>query len=128
MAAPPEAAIPADGELTLKVKITLQPGLKLSPLAPLQYVVESSADGGNGPLSFEQIGGLDTPKDEFEIRVDAARLVGAKSLKVSLAFVICAEGGEGVCQIKSQLWDIPLRIDPAAKERVISLAVQDVNK
>jgi hypothetical protein len=124
----PEAAIPADGEVTLRVKINLPPGLRLGPLAPLQYLVESSTDGGGGVVPLEQIGRLDTPKDEFEIKVEAARLAGAKSARVSLAYVVCSEGSEGVCQIKSQVWEIPLRADAGAKERVIQLAIKDVDK
>jgi len=122
-----ETAVPADGDMMFQVKITLPAGMKLSPLAPLQYVVETMTEGG-GVQPLEHIGQLDQPKSAFDILIPAVRFAGAKAANVSLAYVICAEGGEGVCQLKSQIWEIPLRQDAAAKERVIQLRVESVEK
>ncbi len=120
-----ETTIPKDGEVTLKVKLELPKNAKLSPAAPVQYLVEGITAGGT---SFEKTGSLEKCKTTFEIKVPAEKLAAAQSLKVSLVFFFCEEGGEGLCRIKSQIWEIPLRVEADAKDRTIQLVASAVSK
>ncbi len=120
-----EQAIPKDGDLTLRVKLSLPPEFKLNPLAPMLYLVEASPNGGT---PFEQQGNIEKPQTEFDIKLLAGKLAGARMIKVSLLYYPCKEGGEGVCQVRSQIWEVPLRLDPAATERSIQLATAGVSK
>ncbi len=118
-----ETTIPKDGEVTLKVKLELPKGAKLSPAAPVQYLIEAISATGPG---YEQTGSHDKCKSSFEINVPIEKLAGANSLKVSLVFFFCEEGGEGLCRIKSQIWEIPLRVEADAKDRTIQLVASAV--
>jgi sugar lactone lactonase YvrE len=120
-----EAGIPSDGEVTVQVRLNIPAGSKLSPLAPIQYVLETPAANG---AAYELIGKVDDPKAAFDIKVPAGKLTGAKSLKLSVAYFICAEGGEGVCTIKSHIWEVPLRVDAKAGTRVVDLQVASAGK
>ncbi len=119
-----ETEVPHDGELTLEVKLTLRDGYKLSPLAPLQYLVEGVSANGS---AYERIGDVEKPAASFALKVPADKLSEVKTLKLSLAYFVCQEGGEGLCQVKSHIWEIPLRRDPEAKNRTISLSASSGN-
>ena len=120
------AVIPAAGEVTVQVTIRLPKGSKLSPQAPIQYVIETAEGGPAG--AYEQIGQVDKSGTTFALTVPADKLAGAKTLKVSLVYYPCQVGGEGVCQIKSHVWEIPLTVDAARKESVIQLTASCVPK
>ncbi len=114
-----ETVVPHEGELTLEVKLNLANGFKLSPLAPLQYLVEGVSANGS---AYERIGDVDKPSVSFGVKVPADKLSEVKTLKLSLAYFVCQEGGEGLCQVKSHIWEIPLRRAAEAKNRTISLS------
>lgn len=115
-----EFALPKDGELVLQVKFDLPVGFKLSPLAPVQFAIETP--GG------EEIGKIDDPKSPLTLKVAINKLGPAKTLKVSLAYMMCQEGGEGVCKLRSHVWEIPLRRDAAGTERIVSLVTKGEEK
>jgi hypothetical protein len=76
--------------------------------------------GANGP-AFELIGKLDEPKASFDIKAPADKLAAAKSLKLSVAYVVCSESAEGLCTVKSHVWEVPLRGDGKSGARVLEL-------
>jgi thiol-disulfide isomerase/thioredoxin/DNA-binding beta-propeller fold protein YncE len=117
-----EKSIPNDGEVTVQVKLMLAAGTKLSPLAPISYLLEATEGG------LELSGKVNEPNPNFEIKLPAEKLRAARPLKVSVGYVTCSEGGEGVCRPQSQVWEIPLKLDPAAKERVIVLETSGEGK
>jgi hypothetical protein len=102
------------------VKFELPVGFKLSPLAPVQFVIETP--GG------EEIGRIDDPKSPLTLKVAISKLGPAKTLKVSLAYMMCQEGGEGVCKLRSHVWEIPLRHDAAGMDRIVSLVTKGEEK
>jgi thiol-disulfide isomerase/thioredoxin len=114
----PEAVIPRDGELTLAITLTPPSGFKVNQLAPCRYLVET--DEG-----FEQQGSLEDWKGALEIKVPADKIAQANSLKVSLAYLVCKEGSEAVCRMKSHVWEMPLKATAEAKGRVISLGTAE---
>jgi len=113
--------VPTSGELTLRVKLELPAGYKLSPAAPIQWLVEAS--GG-----FEQQGNEAKPTTSFSIKLPADKLAKADTLKLSIVYFPCQEGGEGVCLIQSQIWEIPLKPAPDAKQGTIQLTATGVRR
>jgi thiol-disulfide isomerase/thioredoxin len=116
------ATVPSDGQLTLQVEIKPPKGSKLSPDSPIGYVVET-LPGAKKPWSETKW--LDEVKPAFKVAVPLASVAGARGVRLSLVYYECSEGGEGLCRIKSQIWDIPLKLDATAKERTINLRAPD---
>ena len=122
--------MPNEGELTLQFEIKPAKGFKLSPEAEMVYLLETLPGAGK---PWSETKSLPEVKAAFKVPVPAAALAGSKGLRVSLAYFECSDGSEGICRIKSQIWDIPLKLDPTAKERVIflrapSVATDDIKK
>jgi thiol-disulfide isomerase/thioredoxin len=108
------SAVPADGELTLAVELHLAPGFKLNPQAKVCYRVEAL-----GKPSWSENGKLDEQATAFPIKVPLARVNGSGGVKLSLVYYECGGSSQGVCRIKSHIWEIPLKVDGAATNRVI---------
>jgi thiol-disulfide isomerase/thioredoxin len=115
-----EKTIPTSGEITLEVKLNLPVGFKLSPAAPIQWLAEAPG--------FELMGSEAKPKNSFSIKLPADKLDKANMLKLSIVFFSCQEGGEGLCLIQSQIWEIAVKPDAAAKEGTIQLTAIVVKK
>jgi thiol-disulfide isomerase/thioredoxin len=113
-----EATLPPGGEISLAVKLTLDAGYKLNAQAPTTYLVETTG----APAAYEQLGQVEDPKAEFTIKVPAEKLAGAKGLKVSVLYYVCQEAAQGLCTVKSHVWDVPVRFDAGSSTRVLSLA------
>jgi hypothetical protein len=117
------ATVPGEGELTLQVEVRLAKGFKLNSGAPMAYVVET-LPGAKNPWS--QTRTLPEPAAAFKVPVPVAQVASASGLRMSLVYFECGEGSEAICRIKSQIWDIPLKFDPTAKDRVIYLQAPGV--
>lgn len=114
----PSTAVSRDGDLTLNVDLKLPKGFKLNPEAPLTYLLEPI-----GTASWTETKRLPEAKPAFAVTVPAAKLadVDLQGLRLSVVYIECGEGSEAICRIKSQIWEIPLKFDAAAKGRSISL-------
>jgi thiol-disulfide isomerase/thioredoxin len=115
----PSSTVPADGDLTLAVELHLAPGFKLNPQSKLSYLVEPL---GQAQSPWSEMGKLDEQKTEFPIKVPLARLSGAGGVKLSLVYYECGGSSQGVCRIKSHIWQIPLKVDGASTNRVIHVS------
>ena len=114
----PMATVPPDGELTLDVDLHLPPGCKLNPEVKLSYLVESLPSGNGGWSDFKEIA---EPKAAFRVTVPVAKLAASGGLSLSVLYFECGEGNKAICRIKSQIWEVPLKFDAAAKDRVVLL-------
>ncbi len=114
----PAATVTANGDLTLAVELRLPAGWKLNPDAKPAYVVETLP--GAMP-AWSETKTLDEVKSKFDVKVPAGKVNGAGGLRLSLVYYECTEGKEGLCRIKSQIWDVPLKFDAAATNRVVQL-------
>lgn len=114
----PATTTSKDGPVTLHVQLELPSSYKLNADVPLNYLLE----GITADRPFEQQGKIEPAKTAFDVQVPAGKLASVKSLKVSVAYLICQQGSEGICQLKSAVWEVPLRLTEGAKETVISLA------
>jgi DNA-binding beta-propeller fold protein YncE len=117
------AAVPEDGELTLEIGVPLANGFKLNPLAEMQYLIEALPAGKN---AWSETKSRSDKKAAFALKVPLAKLARATALRVSLAYSECAESNEGVCRLKSHIWEIPLRFGKAEARRTIQLGSRDV--
>jgi DNA-binding beta-propeller fold protein YncE len=113
----PLATVPGQGELTLRVELQLLSGFKLNPLAKMTYLIEALPEG---KAAWAETRTVPENKTAFDVTVPAAKLVGASGLRLSLVYYECGEGSEGVCRIKSRVWEVPVKVD-AAGTRTIAL-------
>jgi hypothetical protein len=103
----PAATVPGDGDLTLAVELHPPAGFKLNPEAQMAYLVQSLAAGK--PAWSETKTLPEKTPETFQITLPAAKLAGAEALRLSLVYYECAADKQGLCQIKSQIWDVPLK-------------------
>src|SRR5262249_53198076 len=115
----PPATVPGDGEWTLAVELRLPAGFKLNPEDQMAYLGEALPEDKKAWEGTKRL--PDNNKPQFQIAVPAAKLAGASGLRLSLVYYECGEGNQGLCQIKSQIWDVPLKIAAAAPTRTIRL-------
>lgn len=115
----PATTLAASGDLTLNVKLKLGPQVKLSPTAPLEYLIECDRPGA--PPVWEDIGAIDVPRADFALKVPLARLAGAKTLRVSVKMLACTQGNEGVCFPKACVWEVPITLEEANTQRSLTL-------
>jgi hypothetical protein len=111
-----------DGRLRLAVTVDLPRGYKVNDLAPMMYQVERSK---GSDLVADAFAGrpqrLVPPARAFEIDVPLQVPTGNGTIKLSLNFFYCQEGGQGLCKMRSLGWEIPLQIREAAEADVVEL-------
>jgi hypothetical protein len=123
--APVEA--PAGDAISLMVAIPLAEGFKLNEEYPMPYLVETP--GKTGILSPElpsEGGRVKPPAREFPIKVSLAKAAVAGDeleLRVSVSTFVCNEKSS-LCQIRSFIWDVPVRFGPAGAGEPIRLTAE----
>jgi hypothetical protein len=121
----PEKTVPNEGDLALQIDLRSAPGFKLSLEASMSYFVETLPEA---KLPWSENKKLPDVKSSFRVSVPAAKLAGSRGLRFTLVYYECGEGSSGLCRVKSQVWEVPLKFDPAATERVIQLSGPSVPK
>jgi DNA-binding beta-propeller fold protein YncE len=114
----PITIVPDQGELTLKIELQLGRGLKLNPEAQMSYLVETMPVA---KTPWSETKTLPSASPSFSLAVPAAKLAGSKGLRFSLVYYECGAASEALCRVKSQIWDIPLKLSADATNRVIPL-------
>jgi hypothetical protein len=110
--------VPDQGELTLRIELQLGRGLKLNPEAQMSYLVETMPEA---KTPWSETKTLPSASPSFSLTVPAAKLAGSKGLRFSLVYYECGATSEALCRVKSQIWDIPLKLSADATNRVIPL-------
>jgi hypothetical protein len=108
--------------LNLDIRLPVDKGMKLNPLAPLPYAIElNDADGkrlgGTGEAGSE----VTPPTDAFTTALTLEKPLEAGqnvTLKVSVAAFLCKEGSEGFCLPKSYVWEVPMSVSADGSNRV----------
>ncbi len=120
VAVAPVTLAPRDGKVTLRVQLQLPPGYKINPDAPMAYQVQFEEP--RGPFVDAAAGRhkLDKPAAEFTVPLGVEG-PGKGTVKVSLQYFYCQEGGEGLCKIGSVLFTVPLTIQSGAKDSSVTL-------
>lgn len=115
----PATAVPTAGDLKLVVRLKLQPPLKFSPSAAIDYLIEGDRSGM--PRVWEVAGVLEEPRAEFSFTVPLEKLGGAQTLRLSVKALLCTAGNEAVCFPKSCVWEIPIRQAAESQQRQLTL-------
>ncbi len=118
----PPARVAPGSSITLDVSLTLPKGYKLNPDAPMPYQVEATNQAyALAPGAATEGDRLDPPTSTFKVKVPLAREGEdgqSLTLKLSVAAFICREGAEGLCTIKSYVWNIPLTFSEGSPSAV----------
>jgi len=109
----PEAVLPTMGDLQLVIKLNLPPGLKVDQASPIGYLVE--AQGADKKTVYESFGEL---FGTTTLKLPATKLKSAGKLKVSVEYYPCSIG-QGLCQVKSQSWEMPVKLDAKAASTLV---------
>ncbi|MDX1963897.1 MAG: thioredoxin-like domain-containing protein [Pirellulales bacterium] len=113
---------PVEGQLELKVQLTLPTDWKINNLAPAIYYVE--VEGETGPVDRTVLGeaGKNTEGMEtFVIPLKLAADMGQDTVKVSLNYYICKGGPEGICTTGSVEWTASIKVTPDGKDAIVPL-------
>ncbi len=102
----------ASGNLSLEFKLSLPAGTKVDPTSPIVYLVEGY--DGNRAMCFETYGELYGSR---KLQLTGEKLRAAKKLKVMIEYYPCTEGA-GICQVKSQSWEIPVTFTAQGKNEL----------
>lgn len=119
---------PADGKLTIKVKINLPVGWKINTLAPMAWQLADGPDTpGTGPVdraAFGQITNVANPAKAIEtpLNVDASQGT-TDTFRLAVNYYYCQEGNEGLCKVGVAAWQVSLNLDESAEGSAIELAV-----
>jgi len=115
---------PADGKVTLQVKLALPAGWKINQLAPTSYMLATTAE--TGPVDRNEFGGLvsvEQPTSEFNIPLSVAG-DGSETVQVSLVYYYCEDRPTGLCKTGSVMWNVPLEVSASATKSVVELPHQ----
>jgi hypothetical protein len=114
------AVRPADGKITVTVRIDLPFGWKVNPLAPMKYWLKSLVP--EGPVNDASLGqkAVQPPSAAFDLTVP---LTGAGNdvIQLSMEYYYCQQNGEGLCKVGSVVWTVPLQISGEAQTSTVSL-------
>ncbi len=71
---------------------------------------------------------MDAAKAAFRVAVSADKIKESNGLRLSLVYYECGQGSLAICRVKSQIWEVPLKFDAHATNRVIHLSGPGVPK
>ena len=109
-------------ELVLQVNMKLPLGFKINPDVPIRYLVQSDTDSGVVNLDrFKTLQTQSQPDNPFDIRLPLSANSGKETLRISMTYYYCREGGEGFCHIKSAIWTIPVQVSTTGSGGPITL-------
>lgn len=115
-----------NGAIIFQVALSPPEGWKLNPLAKPQYWLESLNETGPvQPTALSQ-GELQDKDGLLTLNIPVTG-AGKAQLRLSLAYFICQEGGEGLCRAGSVVWQIPLNVRPGGvRELLLTHEVQSL--
>ena len=112
-----------EGKISLAVSLTLPPGWKINPAAPMRYWIEGSNPGGVVDRSALGEKKIQPPVASFSIPIPVQR-AGRESLRLSLIYYYCQESGQGLCKVGSVVWQVPLNVEGTQNPSQVPLTFQ----
>jgi len=111
-----EITLPAQtlraGQNQLLVNVKIPAPYKLNPGSPLDYRVDVN---GTTP----QYGKRTSMKaEQFPLQIPLTMTVDKTELQITISFVYCKDGNEGVCVIKSLRWTVPVQTTNRGNEEM----------
>ncbi|MCH7728780.1 MAG: redoxin domain-containing protein [Planctomycetes bacterium] len=111
----PQTLKPNLGSVTLEVDLTLPLGWKINEQGPMAYLLE--VVGTKGSINREALSGeltrVSKPSNKFKVSLPV-KSTGRDTVKLSLNYFYCQQGGEGFCKVGSVVWTVRLNIDDGA--------------
>ena len=120
---------PTDGELTLRLTLSLPPTYVLNDQATLSYTITAADD--QGPVDRTAIGApqevsaktlglaaLSLESPALEVTVPLSATTGDDELTVAATVYYCVKGSEGICKVASPVWTVPLALSDDGGESV----------
>lgn len=108
-------------EFSIDVAIALPKGYKMSPDAPMPYLVETPDQPGVLAADYPASGQrLSPPAETFQVKVPLAKAPASGDsipLKVSVSAFICSESSS-LCRIKSFVWNVPVKFESGGQPAV----------
>ena len=111
----------APGEATLRITLSKPEGYKLNADAP-SFVTVTSPDASVLGITAANKGTFEMPTFPLEIPVAASE--GAGSIRISYALYYCESGKESLCYFEGGELALPVKIDPEAKDSVLSVPLK----
>ncbi len=119
----PTATIkPSDGAVKLSIDLKLPDKHRLNDLAPMSYKVEVLE--GDPLFATAAVGKpvrITEPAPRLQLSVPVANEQGSAKVRVSLAFMYCAEGAEALCKIGGIEWSGQISLSTAATQDQLEL-------
>lgn len=120
----PQRVSAAEG-VAFEVAVTLPPGYKLNPQAPVTYRVTAVGDQTLIPAADLGV------RDEAEVVGSAARFTlpvtaksGRTTLQIALYYTYCRDGASGLCKLGAAKWTVPLEVAADATAKVVKLTAK----
>lgn len=110
----PISVAPGSDRVQVAVSLSIPDGFKLNEEAPIPYQVEGKTVAGP-PVT----GRLDPPSSRFTVDVPLSQKAAAgesTDLKLSLSVMLCKEGSNGYCEIRSLTCSVPVKFEAGAPE------------
>ncbi len=111
----PTKVDPGGSKLRIDVAVALPEGFKVNPEAPMICRIEAP----KGLMESPVFARIDPPAASFALDVDLAKdsEPGDKfDLKVSMSLFLCKEGGDGYCEVRNFVCEVPIHFEAGAAE------------
>lgn len=106
-------SLPTTGDVEIEFKLNLAAGTKVDASSPIGYLVEGFDDKKqNVHESFGELFGTN------KLKIPAQKFANVRKLKVTIEYYPCTEG-QGMCQVKSQSWEMNVSIDSKAVSKLL---------
>lgn len=112
---------PADGQVSLAVKLELPKGWKINPSAPMSYRIEAQQGGLVDAKALGKSHKISPPSAEAQLHIPLTAANGAETISVSLTYYYCQDSSAGLCKVGSVVWKLPLQLAADAKENALPL-------
>jgi thiol-disulfide isomerase/thioredoxin len=96
-----------DGQIKLRLKLSLPTGWKVNDLAPQRYWLSEAGDADLIPASAEGMSELESPSADVEVSVAVKGESGKSRVEVLMPYFYCEKEG-GLCKMGSVQWELPL--------------------
>jgi thiol-disulfide isomerase/thioredoxin/DNA-binding beta-propeller fold protein YncE len=115
----------ADSEVELRIQIDLPDGTHLNDRAPITYQVENPEDASL--VTGTAIGKpqrVEPAADRFTILLNTSQNGSSGKLRVSIMYLMCREGADGICEVRSSIVDIPVELSSKASQKNVDLLIR----
>jgi DNA-binding beta-propeller fold protein YncE len=113
---------PVNDRVTLNASLKLPDGWKINKLAPMSYLLEVTGDSKviDRTQLATSLTKVEPPSAKFKVSIPVSG-DGTATVKLSLNYYFCQDGGEGLCKVGSVVWTVPLSLEGDASESSVEV-------